>query len=275
MSNTVQRILSAAVLMAVVTACFIMGARVLSGFILVAGILAVDELQINFLQRLRASPLYGISMALFIAPMIYFAFLETGPAILKVGVNAAVLLNILLLIYLFYVDMESSFLPKLFTKLPLFAALLITLPCLSLVYLLKFPEWQEVIIVLLFVNYGMDSFAWFFGKNFGKNKLWPKVSPKKTIEGLIGGVLSTGILGSVLWQLFFAERSIALFLVFCLLGLIAQVGDLVQSKIKRQFNIKDSSTLIPGHGGVYDRIDSLLFLAPFYATALDMHWGRF
>lgn len=275
MSNTTQRILSAAVLMLVVTTCFIMGAKVLAGFILVAGVIAVDELQINFLQRLRTSPLYGVSMVLFIAPMIYFAFLETGPAILKVGVNAAVLLNILLLVYLFYIDMESSFLPTLFTKLPLLAALLITLPCLSLVYLLKFPEWQEIIIVLLFVNFGMDSAAWFFGKNFGKHKLWPKVSPKKTIEGLIGGILSTGILGSILWQLFFAERSIALFAVFCLLGLIAQVGDLVQSKIKRQFSIKDSSTLIPGHGGVYDRIDSLLFLAPFYATALDMHWGRF
>src|SRR5690606_22323051 len=144
MSNTTQRILSAVVLMMVVTACFVMGAKVLSGFILVAGLIAVDELQINFLQRLRTSPLYGVSMALFIAPMIYFAFLETGPAILKVGVNAAVLLNILLLVYLFYIDMDSSFLPKLFTKLPLLAALLITLPCLSLVYLLKFPEWQEI-----------------------------------------------------------------------------------------------------------------------------------
>src|SRR5690606_12695790 len=137
------------------------------------------------------------------------------------------------------------------------------------------PQWQEVIIVLLFVNFGMDSFAWFFGKNFGKHKLWPKVSPKKTVEGLLGGVISTGILGSILWRLFFNETSVMLFFVFCLLGLIAQVGDLVQSKIKRQFEIKDSSTLIPGHGGVYDRIDSLLFLAPFYATALDMHWGRF
>lgn len=275
MSNTTQRIISALVLMAVVTTCFFLGAKALAGFILVAGIIAVDELQINFLQRLRTSPLYGMSMALFIAPVFYFAFLETGPAILKAGVNAAVLLNILLLVYLFYIDMESSMLPRLFAKIPLLAALLITLPCMSLVYLLRFPEWQEVLIVLLFVNFGMDSAAWFFGKNFGKHKLWPKVSPKKTVEGLIGGILSTGILGSILWQLFFSERSLGLFTVFCLLGLIAQVGDLVQSKIKRQFAIKDSSTLIPGHGGVYDRIDSLLFLAPFYVTALDMHWSRF
>ncbi len=275
MSNTAQRIISALVLMVVVASCFIMGAKALAAFILLIGLIAVDELQINFLQRLRSSKLYAISMGLFVAPMVYFAFLETGPAILKVAVNAAVFLNIFLLVYLFYIDMDSTFLPKLFSKLPLFAALLITLPCLSLVYLLRFPEWQEVLIVLLFVNFGMDTAAWFFGKNFGKHKLWAKVSPKKTVEGLLGGVLSTGILGSILWQLFFNERSFGLFTVFCLLGLIAQVGDLVQSKIKRQFAIKDSSTLIPGHGGVYDRIDSLLFLAPFYVTALDMHWGRF
>lgn len=274
MSNTTQRILSAVVLALIVATCFFLGAKYLAGFILIAGMIAVDELQVNFLKHIRSTTIYLFSILLVVAPIIYFAYFETGPAILKVAVNAAVLMNILLLIYLFYTDMDSNFLKNLLKKMPLIAALLISLPCLSLVYLLKFPEWQEVIIVLLFVNFGMDSAAWFFGKNFGKHKLWPKVSPKKTIEGLIGGVLSTGIMGSILWQLFFSERSLPLFAVFCLLGLIAQVGDLVQSKIKRQFAIKDSSSLIPGHGGVYDRIDSLLFLAPFYATALDIHWGR-
>jgi phosphatidate cytidylyltransferase len=275
MSNTNQRILSAVILMVIVTALFFMGAKALAAFVLVAGLIAVDELQINFLHRQRKSSLYLLSVLVFLLPTFYFAFLETGPALLKVGVNAAVLLNIMLLVYLFYIDIESKFLPSLFKRLPLLAALLITLPCLSLVYLLRYPAWQEALIVLLFVNFGMDSAAWFFGKNFGKRKLWEKVSPKKTVEGLIGGVISTGLLGSILWQLFFSERSLLLFGVFCLLGLIAQVGDLVQSKIKRQFAIKDSSTLIPGHGGVYDRIDSLLFLAPFYVTALDMHWNQF
>ena len=59
-----------------------------------------------------------------------------------------------------------------------------------------------------------------------------------------------------------------MFGLFCILGVLSQVGDLVQSKIKRQFGVKDSSQLIPGHGGVYDRIDSLIFLAPFYATVI-------
>tara|TARA_R110000868_G_scaffold296349_3_gene556589 strand:+ start:1523 stop:2350 length:828 start_codon:yes stop_codon:yes gene_type:complete len=275
MSNTTQRILSAIVMMIVVTTCFIMGAKFLSAFILLAAVIASDEIHVNFLKASRKTAMYGIGMAIVLLPIVYFAYLERGPAILKVAVNAAVLMNILLLVYLFYIDMSSNFLKNLLQKIPVLASLLVALPCLSLIYLLKFDQWQEIIIVLLFVNFGMDSAAWFFGKNFGKHKLWPKVSPKKTIEGLVGGVLSTGVMGSILWQLFFSERSLALFAVFCLLGLIAQVGDLVQSKIKRQFEIKDSSTLIPGHGGVYDRIDSLLFLAPFYATALDMHWARF
>ena len=275
MSNTTQRILSALVLAVVVTICFVMGSKYLSGFIIVAAVIAADEIIINFLKFKRTNPLYALSVSLVLIPVIYFAYFETGPDLLKVAVNAGVLMNILLLVYLFYVDMSSNFLKNLFEKIPLFASLLILLPCLSLIYLQRSNQWQEIIIVLLFVNFGMDSAAWFFGKNFGKHKLWPKVSPKKTIEGLIGGVLSTGLMGSILWQLFFSERSLPLFAVFCLLGLIAQVGDLVQSKIKRQFEIKDSSSLIPGHGGVYDRIDSLLFLAPFYATALAMPWGRF
>lgn len=108
-----------------------------------------------------------------------------------------------------------------------------------------------------------------FWKALRKHKLWEAVSPKKTREGLIGGVLTSGILGALLWFIFFHRISIQLFVLFMFLGAISQVGDLIQSKIKRQFEVKDSSSLIPGHGGVYDRVDGLLFMAPVFIFFLQ------
>jgi phosphatidate cytidylyltransferase len=113
-----------------------------------------------------------------------------------------------------------------------------------------------------------DTGAWFFGKNFGKHKLWPSVSPKKTVEGFVGGLITSSLCGLLYWHLFLGKISWGLWLFFILVGICAQVGDLIQSKFKRQFNIKDSSNIIPGHGGVYDRVDSLLFVIPLFAAAL-------
>ncbi len=114
----------------------------------------------------------------------------------------------------------------------------------------------------------MDTGAWFFGKNFGKNKLWPAVSPKKTVEGLIGGMIVAAVCSTVFWNAAFPVFHWYYALIFAFCGLISQVGDLVQSKLKREFEIKDSSNLIPGHGGVYDRIDSLIFLSPFFVIVV-------
>ena len=123
----------------------------------------------------------------------------------------------------------------------------------SLVYYFKFYDGYRSVVL---------------GQKFGKHKLWPKVSPKKTWEGLIGGIITSVILTSVYWYFFIGKVSPSLVILFSILAGCSQVGDLVQSKMKRQFDIKDSSSLIPGHGGVYDRIDSLLFVAPLFALVL-------
>ncbi len=110
----------------------------------------------------------------------------------------------------------------------------------------------------------MDAGAWLSGTLFGKTKLWVAVSPKKTVEGLIGGMIISALLGTTYWSIAQGKPTILLAILFLALALLSQLGDLVQSKIKRQVGIKDSSSLIPGHGGVYDRIDSLVFVTPFY-----------
>lgn len=268
-SNTTQRVVSALVLVLIVIACLVLGTKVTLGFVLVVGVLALDEIYCNFFKRKRFEINYFISQGFFIAPFIYFNFLEIIPHFFYAFINAGIVLNILLLTYLFLNKMESRMLLRFGDKTPFAAAAFLLLPLMALSSFFLNENWKQLVGVLLFINFGMDTGAWFFGKNFGKHKLWPKVSPKKTIEGLVGGSLTSGVVGIITWKLFFGQMSWVLFIVFCGLGILSQLGDLVQSKIKRQFNIKDSSNLIPGHGGVYDRIDSLLFLAPFYATFIN------
>ncbi|MCT4665340.1 MAG: phosphatidate cytidylyltransferase [Flavobacteriales bacterium] len=118
-------------------------------------------------------------------------------------------------------------------------------------------------ILLLFVFiWSSDSFAYVFGSKFGKNKLFPSVSPKKSWEGFIGGGLSTLILG-YLAGYFFEFVTIPEALLYAFLAFFfGSIGDLIQSSLKRHFEIKDSSNLIPGHGGFLDRLDSFIFAMP-------------
>lgn len=120
---------------------------------------------------------------------------------------------------------------------------------------------------------GTDIFAYFVGSLLGRHKLCPKISPKKTVEGAIGGIVGSVIFCSIFGYIIFAE-SIMHFVVIGAFGSIfAQVGDLTASIFKRKMGIKDYGSLIPGHGGILDRFDSLLFTGPFvyYYVTLVMY----
>ncbi len=268
MSNTNKRIASALVLSALVAFLIYLGSKPTIGFVILVGCLAIDEIYCNIFKRERWNLNYFISQAILLIPAIFLNFFDNTMGLFNVMNNAAVLFNIVLVVYLFYVNIEGNFLEFVSSKFPAIGGLMIVLPVTALTSLFHYGDWREFLAVLLLVNFGMDTGAWFFGKNFGKHKLWKAVSPNKTIEGLIGGIITSGIVGGVSWHLLFDVMSVQLFVFFSFLGLMSQVGDLIQSKIKRQAEVKDSSSLIPGHGGVYDRIDSLIFLAPFYALAL-------
>lgn len=122
---------------------------------------------------------------------------------------------------------------------------------------------NNIFIWLVFIfAWGSDTFAYFAGVAFGKNKLIPEISPKKTIEGAIGGVLGS-ILLTVMFAWYFGEESVIYFIPLAIIGsVVSQLGDLFASAIKREFGIKDYGNLIPGHGGILDRFDSILFTAP-------------
>jgi len=115
----------------------------------------------------------------------------------------------------------------------------------------------------LFMIWATDSGAYFIGRAFGKNKLWPEISPNKTTEGFFGGVLSALIV-AVLFSVFADMEVSAILLIAAtaFLSVFGQIGDLVESAMKRHYNVKDSGNILPGHGGMLDRFDSLLFVWP-------------
>jgi phosphatidate cytidylyltransferase len=130
-----------------------------------------------------------------------------------------------------------------------------------------FIETREAGIVYifysLFIMWATDSGAYFIGKATGKKKLWPEISPNKTVEGSIGGVICAIVI-AVLFGIFSSMNATILELVgiTIVLSVFGQIGDLVESAFKRHFNVKDSGNILPGHGGILDRFDSLLFVWP-------------
>lgn len=119
------------------------------------------------------------------------------------------------------------------------------------------------LLYALLIVWLTDTGAYIFGRTFGKHKLWPEISPNKTIEGFVGGILSSTLV-AIIFSLYYAMpiSIIPLVLVTWLLSVFGQLGDLVESALKRHFNVKDSGTLLPGHGGILDRFDSFIFVLP-------------
>lgn len=126
-----------------------------------------------------------------------------------------------------------------------------------------FPEGWKLIFFLLLVVWLGDSGAYYFGKAFGKHKLSPVISPKKTIEGLIGGIAMSITTAIVIHFTFFPKFPLLHAIIAgVILSIAGVVGDLAESMWKRSAAVKDSGTLLPGHGGFLDRFDSILFSAP-------------
>ncbi len=134
----------------------------------------------------------------------------------------------------------------------------------SFIVLINNKEYGNYLIWIIFISaWVCDTTAYYVGKHFGKNKLCSRVSPKKTIEGAIGGLIGSsiacGIYGLILNSIGIDIYVFNFLLIGLFSGIFCQVGDLVASSIKRYVDVKDYSNLIPGHGGILDRFDSILF----------------
>jgi phosphatidate cytidylyltransferase len=144
-----------------------------------------------------------------------------------------------------------------------FFAPIYTVVLFSQLFLIRGMEngiaWSFLTFILVWMT---DTFAYLIGRALGRRLLAPQVSPKKTVEGSIGGLLFCILSGFIAWKVIGGPQWTAFLGLSLLVGISAQIGDLFESALKRSVNIKDSGNLIPGHGGILDRFDSLLFVIP-------------
>ncbi len=260
-----ERILSAVLILPfLVLFTLYAGASLFNGAICLLSALALREFYAMSLPAERRTEA-GLSIAVGVVLVALIVF--PGFSALRQG-GAVFLLIGLLILYLFrYLDIGRVgrdvgisvlgllYIPVLFAHAGLLRSL---------------PFGIHWVFLVLFLVMASDSAAYFIGRSCGRHKLYEAISPKKTVEGAIGG-LGGGVLGVVVFKvLFFPELRFPDVIILGLgIGACSQVGDLFESMLKRSFNVKDSGSLIPGHGGLLDRMDSLLFAFPvtyYYAV---------
>ena len=176
------------------------------------------------------------------------------------------------LIIIFGISIYELIKLRVFSLQSLLAFILIVTAILCL-YLYELE--RSLILIAVMISVATDAFAFFAGKVLGRNKIFPIISPNKTLEGTIGGVVSSVVINSLMITLIFQNSLktldvIMLTLMIFICAVAAVFGDLLISSIKRQANLKDTGTLIPGHGGLLDRIDSHILCIPVFFVLYEV-----
>lgn len=252
------RLLSSIVLVIIVAAALVLGKYTTGALMLFLALVGSYELlRVYKLERSR----FGFFS--YLATIVYYLVLIFSPERAELPIMLIYLLVCLAIYVLSYPsykdkDMMAAFLSFFYVSV-----------MLAFVYKIRVLPGGGRLVPLVFIcAWGNDTLAYATGMLIGKHKMSPKLSPKKSIEGLIGGIVGAGLLGII--YAFILEKSgysiPNIYLIFFITGLVgavpAVIGDLAASAIKRDNDIKDYGKLIPGHGGVMDRFDSMIFVAP-------------
>lgn len=268
------RILSG-LIMAPLLVILIFGSYVLYAGCFIIGIMAVYEFFRGF-KAMDIHPSYPIALVSAIA---LYVIGILNDLVVEPGSNLTTLLYMVWffgsvvasLLYLFRIN-ERKLEDALATITGIFY---IVFFCYHIALISQWEAMGELVWLVVITAFGTDIMAYFSGYAFGKHKLCPNISPKKTIEGSVGGTLGSIILCGVFGYFFVPQILIHCLIVGLLGGVISQFGDLTASIFKRKMGIKDYGNLIPGHGGILDRFDSVLFTGPlvFYYFSIILNIG--
>ena len=174
---------------------------------------------------------------------------------------AALLVSIRSLLFLF--EKKDRFLDTQAKYVFLIGYLIIPIIIFTKIPFISNQYVPEIIISILVIIWSNDTFAYLVGITIGKNKLFERISPKKTIEGFVGGVIFAVVAGILLAQFYLMDSVIKWIIIAMIVSAFGTLGDLIESKFKRIAGVKDSGNIMPGHGGFLDRLDSIIFVAPF------------
>ncbi len=257
----VTRLISGIVLVAVALATIITGGPVLFFTLLAVSLIGMHELyRVTKVEEDKLSPL---ALAGYLGAILFYILLyfEVSAYTMSGLISALI---VLMSVYVFaYPRYRSE------QVMAAFFGIVYVAVMLSFIYQTRNLQDGKFMVWLIFLcSWGCDTCAYCVGMLFGKHKMSPKLSPKKSVEGAVGGVLGAALLGAIYAAIVggYLEASgnqIFVYALICGVGaLISMVGDLAASAIKRNHDIKDYGKLIPGHGGILDRFDSVIFTAP-------------
>lgn len=248
-----ERVISAVIALLITVPLILLGGVYFKVLVILLGIYALYELL--RLKKNIPSVMKYISYVLYVVLLLYGYIFTNGVFVL----NASLLIIVFMVLFLSLIYYHNNKKYNIEDVFYLLSSIVFLSSAFNLFVVVR--EMSLMLVIYLFlVTTLTDTFAYIIGSKYGKKKLIPSISPNKTIEGSIGGVIAGVSVGSIFYMTMIGGNIFVVILMTLLLSILGQCGDLVFSQIKRYFGIKDFSKLMPGHGGVLDRLDSMIFV---------------